>query len=490
MADDLLVQPVKTTDFVNPQLDSTTTTPKQRQELNTSFKDFFAAEDAKSSADLSSEPTEPDDEPIVDDSPKPDTKAEPAKAEPPKVEPPPDIPEVKVEVSEPPKTPATSDIDAIEPHPAASDEHKSQFKQLKEATKSFRDTLKLYKDNLLPVLSEFGFDLTDSPAELAKTFNEFGSAVRALKEGGMTPEIQAELKSLRDLSRSVGVLQSEEFTRKYVKPIESSYLDVIREMAKHFNGTPEEIKSKFLEPMEKDYRPHQIPEQWWDTQLGLMKEGTSETVKQKIRQKIANVMLLQEQHDVAANDLATNKDSYAEWKRKSDEEAGRMYQALVMDEAVKTLNARPDLAEIVRPLATDGIKDQEKIKAILEHNKRAAALDQSFTTIIRDFGSGPRQAARVAIELIELREQNKIVADSIAKHKSDLESLKKSSDAELKAKEAEILALKSEVATRRKVADAPLKPNAGSGAKPAKEKPKLPLSSTKSLSEAFDSWKL
>jgi len=78
-------------------------------------------------------------------------------------------------------------------------------------------------------------------------------------------DVAAEMERLRALERTVDATKDERFRQQYVQPVETSYLDVIREMAKHFHGSPEEIRAQFLDPLEKDrkgFPAGKYPERW------------------------------------------------------------------------------------------------------------------------------------------------------------------------------------------------------------------------------------
>ena len=211
------------------------------------------------------------------------------------------------------------------------------------------------------------------------------------------------------------------------------------------------------------------------------------TTKEKVRQKVANLQLLQEKHDEAARDLATNKLSYEGWKSKQEEQGKIAYQQNMVDEMRRIAAEDPEIGGIM-PLATDGITDPKQIDAIRLHNQRFQELDKSFGDLIRDMNEGPRKAARRATEYLKLRESNKILNQSLSTKDSEFEAFKTAKEAEIAKMTKEIEGLKTEVTTRRKVADAPLKPTAGAGSpKTEQTKPKLTeVAGLKGLRQSFE----
>lgn len=499
MDDPLVINPVPSKATVNPQIDSTITTPKQRDKLNTSFNSFFEEIDSRGPPTIENPPVAPKSQ---EEEPK-EVEPEPLKQEESKEAPdktdgkePENKPEVKevpeAKDLEKPKEPEKKDIpkddlDALEAHPASSEESKGHFAKLKSAAKELRDKNKAW-EKLSPTLQELGFTVSSNPEELSKILGEASEKIRSLKNGAIAPEILTELESLRGLARSVGVLQSEEFTRDYVMPVDTAYNDVIQEMSKYFDATEDEIKSKFLDPLKK-FKVSELPPEWWEQQSDLMVKAPA-PVKRKIEQKIANVLLLQEKHDLKARELSENKLSYADWQKKTQEEGAKIYEANIRDQVQQEAKSDSIVASFM-PQSLEGITDPDKISEIKKRNDKFPELEQKFQAVIRDFNSGPRASAKRALEFVKVTEALSEVKDKMATKDEELATLTENHEKELKALKEDNEKLREEVKAKRRISDAPLRPNAGgNGVKATPEKKPAPKDGRKSLSQAFDEWKL
>ncbi len=263
-------------------------------------------------------------------------------------------------------------------------------------------------------------------------------------------------------------------------------------MAQYFNAPPEVVKKDFLDPLldpKGEYNPATIPLKWWDDQLALFKEDVPIGIKRKIENKIANVLLLQEKHDAATKSMLEDPKSYETWKKKNDEEADRAYNAAIADEVTKIAQENKAIAEIF-PIPTTGITDPVRLEAIKKHNALYDELNNDFSTFIKDIGTGPRAAARRALQFLELRENNKAILGSAKAKETEWESSKKDLETNLAKAKEKITQLEAEVTTRRKVIDAPLKNTAGQAGKPTPEKKPLPQGQKGGLDKVFDAWKL
>src|SRR6478609_7496519 len=150
------VQPVPDSTFVNPQLDTQVTGPKQKQELDSSMSSFFKELDAKVAEEV----------PPPEEAPPPAVEEKPLEHELPegvteKSLEPPVTPSAPVPPSAPEPRPfeASDPLDNLEPHPDASPETKSQFGKLKEITKGLKEQTNAFRNTLAPVLRDLGINL-------------------------------------------------------------------------------------------------------------------------------------------------------------------------------------------------------------------------------------------------------------------------------------------------------------------------------------------
>jgi hypothetical protein len=417
---------------------------RSKRELQKNFDQFLpSGDDAPPEA-----PSEQTTQPVVGE-----TTSEPAqkKAKPAKKDP-------------APESEQDPEIDSFKLGPRASAEQHDQFRNLKAIAKAGKSEAKALRNGLAPVLREFNIEMNGH--DIGSTMQEFADKVRALKTTGIPQETQEELQNLRILARGVGLLQSEEFTRDFAAPVNAAYVDVIREMSQYFDADPQQVKADFTDPLLESgqFNPGNIPASWWDEQSALMHKAPP-AIKEKIRQKVANVLLLQERHDEAAKTLSTDSNSYAKWQREQQQkqlqEGQRVWQEATRDESEKALaeEAFRDLAEARTRLLAGNDSDKKAFEgAVNDVNK-----------FISDVLSGPRTAIRRGMEFLQLR----IRVEKLAGLEEDLAAANK-----------EIVRLKGRVVQSRKTVDAPFSGGHASGAsKPAA--PGLPKDGLKSLDAAF-----
>jgi hypothetical protein len=449
--DDPLVSPLDEPTHVNPALDSEITTSEQKQQLASDFQSYFEEIDSK----------EPPGEPL------PEAPAvEEAKVESPEPKKRPvkslrEIPEIEEEHGSEEADP----LDSLSVHPQASTKTRSDFGALKEAAKTFRRQNQVWEKTVAPVMQELGYELPDEPDERSQAVSKFVQDVKTWKNGVISPETQAELEDLRRVARSVGILRDAEFSREFVQPVQAAYHDVIDEMALYFDAPRQQIEKDFLTPLKTKFTPSQLPPEWWEQQADLMTKAPK-AIRTKIDQKIANVLLLQEKHDAKAAEFANDPQSFATYQRKHMSEAAAQYEGNVRDEVAKAF--KTDFADIAdwQPKPLDGVHDPNRRASIERHNARFNSLEKDFQALMRDFTSGPRSAARRALEFLRMRE--------------------KLADPKLKDAVGRVKQLEGEVKAKRKLTDIPQRGRAGG--KTQQVSKKLPLSGRKSLDDSFREW--
>jgi hypothetical protein len=119
------------------------------------------------------------------------------------------------------------------------------------------------------------------------------------------------------------------------------YEDCIEEMSRYFDAPPEEIKSRFIDPLKKGFTPDQLPAEWFQEQVSLMSKAP-EVVKRKIETKWAEVMLAQERQDKIARELAANYDA------DQQQIATQNYAAVLRAEAENALNDEREFSDLRR----------------------------------------------------------------------------------------------------------------------------------------------
>jgi hypothetical protein len=452
--DDPLITTSEETTHVNPQLNAAITSPEQKAKLDESITNFYKELDAKEEGAPPPEAPSADKEPVSAE-PAPEPKKPRAERKRKSA----DIPEVPEEEA----AGETDELEKYQPHPQSSISVRNDFKGLKSAARTFKAKARAWEDTLAPVLQDLGFQVADDPAELASVLQNAGAQIRALKNGGLPPEAAQRMERLEQLARSVGVLDSDEFTRDYAVPVQTAYLDTIEEMAKYFDAPEETIRKDFLDPLKKDFSPSNLPAEWWQQQTELMTKAPA-PIKRKIERKIADLLLLQEKHDVAARELTGNGASFASYREKSRKEAGEAWARAVQARVETTLEKTSPYYFELR-------------KRVLAGDKAAATefapAEEKFRNFLNAVGSGPDATTDIATEYVEMGRRLAELSDV---------------EAQLKNAKDEIAELRRTETKKRKVADAPMK--AGSGRTSTPDKVPLPHSASKSLASAFEQWRL
>jgi hypothetical protein len=456
--------------YVNPQLSSEITSPEQKGELDSSFKSFFNELDEKEAAAPAPTGPEAERKEHTEPTPEPEThEAKPSRKRSKKLDR--DIP--PIEDAEPTYEEPTGEadpLDALSPHPQASQKTQGDFRTLRELTKKYRNKSAAWETNLKPILAELvGYDVPEDPTELTAALQQAAATIQQLKTSALTPQLEGELNELRSIARSVGILRDAEFTREFVQPVDAAYRDVIQEMAQYFDAPQEKIKADFLDPLLTKFNASMLPPEWYDEQLNAMTKAP-QSIKAKIQAKIANVLNLQERHDAKAREFAENPQSFAAHQQQQQENYVKEFRAAVEDEVInKCLNGdRKDLGERWLPKPLDGVTNPAQRAAIEKRNEYFhKQLDPQFRKLMADFSGGPRAQARRAIEFLELKDTFREYGDP-------------------KELSKEVEQLKKELGHKRKVGDSVLRGGNAGTSKPSSTP--LPKSGSKSLQRAFDSW--
>jgi hypothetical protein len=475
--DDPLVHPSGQPDYVNPQLDKTITTPKQRRELDDTFASFFKEQDEKAATEPSPEPVreskeEPRPEPVNNETDKESAAPEESTA-------PTEQKETAKESPVSPAAPASvgavpGDIDSLELQPSASEEQKGQFAKVKAIAKGFKAKAQAY-DKLGPLLRDLGYNYQDTPEDIAATLDDLAPKVKGWKTNALSPEVTKELDTLRGLARAVDYKQSKEYQDTYLKPMQEAYVDVLQEASKYFDAPKEQV-DKFLETMTTNYKPQDVDSKWWsDNVIGAMTKADN-AVRQKVLSKVADLLRVQEKHDKAVETYGKDPNAYQKWQNERNAQFSNDYAFQIRDEVEKAISSDKAHLKPLLPLETKGVTDPAKIAEINQHNQRFAELERQFSNVIGEFNKGPRTAARYALDFIEMRTRLPELEKTVTEKETHIKTL-----------ESEIKKLRDEVATKRKVSDAPLRNGAGIGGKPEPQKKKLSeMSGRRGLDKAFE----
>jgi hypothetical protein len=453
--DEPIITTHEETVHVNPQIDGAITNAEQKAKLDESFENFFQEQDAKEEATTpEAKGPSKDQESISAEQPAPEPKKPKAERKrKPAAE---DIPEVPEEVADEP-----DELEKYQPHPQSSQTVRNDFKGLKSAARTFKQKAQAW-ETLEPALKELGIQIPDNPEELASVLKDARTRISALKNGALPEAVTKELDELRQIAVSVGILKSHAFCEEFVKPRDALYHETISEMAQYFDAPQEQIQKDFLDPLRKDFTPHDLSAEWWDQQIGLMTKAPH-SIKAKIQQKVANLLLLQERHDSKARELTSSPQNFHTWqegkRREADEAFGRSVQARVESTLEKVSPFYFELRK--RVLAGDKA-------AITEF----APVEEKFRNFLNTVRSGDANSTT------DIAEENVEMGRRLSELSDVADRLKEAEDENDK--------LRDELKRQRKTKDAPFR----NRNVPTKQQAPtaLPHSARKSLQSAFERW--
>jgi hypothetical protein len=351
-----------------------------------------------------------------------------------------------------------SDIDAMEPHPNASEGQKSQFRQLRDVAKHERSITKTYKEKLSPLLKEFGLDLTsDSPADIEKAIGELDQKVRSVRSApAVDPAISQELETLRVFSRASALEKSISLRRGFSEPIQASWRDIVDEIASYVDAPPEQAQA-WANELKAKHGPDAANSDWYSQQLNAMTRATP-LDRQRVANKIGNLSNLIHERDRTIKDIAQNGNVYEHWKRAEAAQWTQNIDAEVrsaVEDAFRTTH---------KHLAEAGWKQKDP------NDAEFARREKRFSNLINEFYQDPKKAAVYTLTHLEMEEKVPVL------------------EKENKSLKAEVDRLKKRIGISRKVEDVPLRPSAGNGSgKSAPVKTKL-STGRDGLENAFREW--
>jgi hypothetical protein len=381
------------------------------------------------------------------------------------------------------------DLDSFQLHPNATEKQKSEFANLRAAAKRYKESDKTFRSKLAFLANEFGIELGDDLSAL----DQLAERVRAAKaQPALDQSTAQELEAYRASDRHYLTKSSHLYNQQYGIPIHNKFYNWLGRAAQYL---PDAQTGKQFIDLVSDFS-NQVDMQtgnkngldkydgdWMRSQLeqvyghGRMDKDTFAILSSQIPEVLD---LKQKGYDFL-KDVSQNAEKYQNFEQQNRQQYANDYQNLISDEVQKVIHQeRTHLKEIL-PIDITKITDpQERAKAET-HNQRFQQLERDFSTLVKDFNTGPRAAARRGMEFIELRE-------NFLAHQKILEA----KEAELKAANDENAQLRKESGAKRKVSDAPFSRNGLPSGTPTSKGTKPPApklgesNSRNSLRKAFD----
>jgi hypothetical protein len=315
------------------------------------------------------------------------------------------------------------DLDRLEPHPAAGEENKSHFKQLKEAAKTLKEANKAYEAKIAPVAEVLGITNTGDPTA---TLDAIAQRVRELKSAPATPPEDTEaLAKFRLLSRSTNLNRFMGFENSYGKPIKNAFADLVSDIAANIpNAAPEQMAA-WRDNNIRNYAPEKLTGSWLKEHLDKIPD---ELAKRRVETKAGQMSSLMQERNRVHNEIVADGTIYEQFVRMeadnqklAQQEYTKNWEASIRDETEKAMKEDQfkEIAEL-RQQALSG----ENPQATAHYGK----LEKAFVDTLVKINSGPRQLSRIAMEYLAQKEQladYKKTKDELAKYKKRLGVIQK-----------------------------------------------------------------
>jgi hypothetical protein len=335
------------------------------------------------------------------------------------------------------------ELDALTPHPAASEESSSHFGRLKAKAREIRDELKATKSKLAPIAAELGVSENDLDGIVQK--------VRQMKTApGLPTQDAQELEALRVFSNASHLQNSISYLRGFKEPVTNAKLQWIERASKYWHNSPEAIQ-KWANDARQNHE--QIDSGWFQQQISaLSQHGKIDAITmQGLLADADQIVRKEEQGRTELEQISKDPPSYSRWVQVENEIKGRQ----IGDQ----------IGQAVANAFATSHKFMEDWKQKSPDDAVFAEREKRFRSTVEGAYTSPDQMAKVALDNIYYKEE-------YPKLQKQLE------DEQSKVKEAqkELAALRRRVGVTRKVADTPLRPQNGHPISGKTAVPNTPLS--------------
>jgi hypothetical protein len=340
------------------------------------------------------------------------------------------------------------EIEALDLDRNASPAQKSQFRQLKNITKKFRQESVELKAKLAPVLQELGVSADDPTA-----LQTLAEKVKALKTApALPPEERSEIEALRVISRASKLDQSLTYNRGYSQPVRALWSNIIDDLASGMQQTPE-VRA-WAEDLKTKHNPKAATGEWFAEHLNMIPDGIH---RQRIQNKIGQLSELQKSADQVAGEIASNGDLFRQWQALENEQAVQKIKNEFEMAAQRCFQGSHKRLSEWQIKKEDGVTNPKELADIRAHNAKFVQREGRFKQILTNLWSEDRLAATgEALNYIEMEEKY----PQVVKENEDLK--------------AEVAKLKRRVGVSRRMEDVPMRSGSGTGGgKSAPEKAKL-----------------
>lgn len=284
-----------------------------------------------------------------------------------------------------------SDLDSLRPHPNTPKTQITNFDNLKQIAKEARALARQYASGLEATAKELE-DLKAKPPT------------------GLTPEVEAELKDLRELRTAVMLENDPHFAGEWNSKLQSADDQLIGFLVE--NGLPKETADKY-----KEAGFDNIP--WKDVREAITKDPQSYRILPYFDSLMAQRMGLERQRKDEIAKLRSNQPAFIERVRGSEKAAVEKWQKDMSDYARSREGMKRHEWLLLKPVPADATPEQKQ--AIETENKRLqdtfkVVADQLLPSLYKRDPKVMLDAAMDSMRVKDLEEQlNNLKLDYEAK---------------------------------------------------------------------------
>ena len=364
--------------------------PETIGNLNESFADFWAGEDAKEST-----------APAAPEAPKDGAAQETRVEATPPAEKAPAKPKEEAKPAKPPAPvliDSDDDIDGIEMTPNAQPQVIDDFKKIKDLWKADRAKIRAE--------SQRASQLEQQLAEA--------------RRNAWTPEAKADYEHAAGIRRRFDFASDPEFQEKHQRPIHERYHEILDEavgMLPDRNAAAE-----WAAHMKQNYGPDSLNKGWW--QSSVLSKVPDPMDRDSLQASVNELLRMQRTRDTELNRRTSDKSAFDQWVQEKTQTTAQRVQEEIMAE-IGTQEQR--IAEYL-PRNIEEAKTKEEREAISAHNERFEKLNEYFKGVVHDISkNGPRAWVRAGVEATRsliLEQEYKAMEEELKSTKSERDKYK------------------------------------------------------------------
>jgi hypothetical protein len=299
------------------------------------------------------------------------------------------------------------------------------------------------------VLTELGLNVDD-----ATSLDALAERVKSMKSAPtLRPEEQAEIETLRSISRASALDKSLTYQRGFVEPVRQAWGDLIEDIASGMDQTPQ-VRA-WAENLKTQHSPKNATAAWYREQIGLMNRADG-IHQQRVINKIGALSEMQKQADTVAREISSSGDLFKEWQQVENQQSLQKTEREFQEASQRAFQTSHKRLAHWQIKKEDGVIDQKALAEIRENNAKFPKRQEKFRTFITNAWNSREKATEQALDFIEMSERMPEIESENVKLKQEIASLRR------------------RIGISRKLEDAPTRPTAGTGGKAlAPEKAKL-----------------